>query len=126
MNKVILKGNLTRAPEMRVLADGTAITNFGVATNKRFKTKSGEEKEVTTFVDIEAFGPRAELITKWVRKGDPILIDGELKFDQWEKDGEKRSKLTVRLNQFEFLNRKEKDDSKPAPGDEILDEAPSF
>ncbi|MBL6918878.1 MAG: single-stranded DNA-binding protein [Puniceicoccaceae bacterium] len=103
-NKVILMGNLTRDPETRVTATGLTICKFGLAINRVFTTKDGERKEETTFVDVDAFGKQAEVITKYIRKGDPLFIEGRLKFDQWEaNDGQKRSKLGVVLDKFEFI-----------------------
>lgn len=103
-NKVILMGNLTRDPETRVTATGLTISKFGLAINRVFSTKDGERKEETTFVDVDAFGKQAEVITKYIRKGDPLFIEGRLKFDQWEaNDGQKRSKLGVVLDKFEFI-----------------------
>lgn len=102
-NKVILMGNLTRDPEMRVTANGLAICKLGLAVNRSYKTREGERREETTFVDIDAFDKQAEVISKYMSKGSPILVEGRLKFDQWESDGQKRSKLSVVLDRFEFV-----------------------
>lgn len=127
MNKVILKGNLTRSVELKTLDSGTDVANFGLATSERYKDKqSGEPKEIVTFVDVSAFGKIAEVLQKHVKKGDPILIEGRLKFDSWEKDGEKRSKLSVRLDNFEFLNRAPAKDAAAPSNSESLDEEPAF
>ena len=93
-NKVILMGNLTRDPETRVTATGLTICKLGLAVSRSFTTKDGERREEATFVDIDAFGKQAEVITKYFRKGKPILIEGRLKLDQWESnEGQKRSKM---------------------------------
>lgn len=103
-NKVILMGNLTRDPELRVTANGNSICKLGLATSRVYSTKDGERREETTFVDIDAFGKQAEVISKYMRKGRPIMVEGRLKLDQWESnDGQKRSKLSVVLENFQFL-----------------------
>ena len=103
-NKVILLGNLTRDPETRVTANGLTICKLGLAVSRVFSTRDGERKEETAFVDIDAFGKQAEVITKYMRKGRPLMVEGRLKLDQWEtNDGQKRSKLNVVLENFQFL-----------------------
>ena len=107
-NKVILMGNLTRDPELRVTPGGTSICKLGLATSRRFTTQSGEKREETTFVDVDAFGKQAEIIAKYMSKGRPIMLEGRLRYDQWESNtGEKRSKLNVVLENFQFLGRSE-------------------
>ena len=103
-NKVILLGNLTRDPETRVTANGLTICKLGMAVSRVYSTKDGERKEETTFVDIDAFGKQAEVITKYMRKGRPLMVEGRLKLDQWEtNEGQKRSKLGVVLENFQFV-----------------------
>jgi len=103
-NKVILVGNLTRDPELRVTASGSTICKLGLAVSRTYATRDGERREETTFVDIDAFGKQAEVISKYMRKGRPILVEGRLKLDQWEtNDGQKRSKLGVVLENFQFM-----------------------
>ena len=111
-NKVILMGNLTRDPETRVTATGLTICKLGLAVSRVFSTKDGERREETTFVDIDAFGKQAEVITKYFRKGKPIMVEGRLKLDQWESnDGQKRSKLGVVLENFQFIGGRDDNDS---------------
>lgn len=114
-NKVYLIGNLTRDPELRVTPKGTAICQFGVAVNRQFKDESGALRDETTFVDIEAWGKQGETISKYCTKGRPLFIEGRLKFDQWEDkaSGQKRSKLKVVLEGFQFLGSGQRDG---APG----------
>jgi len=104
-NKVYLMGNLTRDPEMRVTPKGTAICQFGLAINRSWKDESGQTREETAFVDIEAWGKQGEIISKYCTKGRPLFIEGRLKFDQWEDktSGQKRSKLKVVLENFQFI-----------------------
>ncbi|MEM7790435.1 MAG: single-stranded DNA-binding protein [Verrucomicrobiota bacterium] len=110
-NKVILLGNLTRDPELRVTANGNSICKLGLAVSRAFSTKDGERREETTFVDIDAFGKQAEVISKYMRKGRPIMIEGRLKLDQWESDGQKRSKLSVVLENFQFIGGRDENQS---------------
>lgn len=102
-NKVILIGNLTRDPELRVTANGNSICKLGLAVNRVYSTKDGERREETTFIDIDAFGKPAEIISKYMRKGRSLMVEGRLKLDQWESEGQKRSKLSVILENFQFL-----------------------
>lgn len=105
LNKVILIGNLTRDPELRVTPGGLSICKFGLAVNRNFTDKEGNKREETTFVDIDSFGKQAETLSKYMSKGSPLLVEGRLKLDQWEdkKSGEKRNKLGVVVENFQFL-----------------------
>ena len=105
-NKVILAGNLTRDPELRYTPKGLAIAKIGLAINRSWKTETGEAKEEVTFVDIDAFGKQAETIGQYLKKGRPILVEGRLKLDQWDdkQTGQKRSRLGVVLESFQFLD----------------------
>ena len=104
-NKVYLMVNLTRDPEMRVTPKGTAICQFGLAISRSWKDESGQTREETAFVDIEAWGKPGEVISKYCVKGRPLFVEGRLKFDQWEDktSGQKRSKLKVVLENFQFI-----------------------
>jgi single-strand DNA-binding protein len=102
-NKVILMGNLTRDPELRYAASGTAIASFGLAVNRRYK-QDDDWKEETCFVDIAVFGRQAENCSEYLSKGSPVLIDGRLNYRKWEtEDGQTRSKLDVVANIVQFL-----------------------
>ena len=105
-NKVILIGNLTRDPELRYTAKGMAIARIGVAVSRKWRNEAGEMQEETTFVDVDAFGRQAETIGQYLKKGRPIMIEGRLRLDQWEdkNTGQKRSKLGVVLELFQFLD----------------------
>jgi single-strand DNA-binding protein len=103
-NKVYLMGNLTRDPEVRTTTTGLKIAKFGLAVNRRYRTRDDEAREETTFVDLDAFGNQAEIIEKYCQKGSPLFVEGRLRLDQWEtKDGDKRSKLGVVVENFQFL-----------------------
>ncbi len=109
LNRVLLIGNLTRDPELRVTPKGTAICQFGLAISRSFKDESGQTREEATFVDIEAWGKQGELIAKYCTKGRPLFVEGRLRFDQWEdkQTQQKRSKLKVVLENFQFLGGRE-------------------
>ena len=109
-NKVILLGNLTRDPELRVTADGQSICKIGIATNRSFKDKEGNQRDETTYVDVDAFGRQAEVISQYFNKGKPILLEGRLRYDQWESpEGEKRNKLKVTLENFTFIGGRDQE-----------------
>lgn len=110
LNKVILHGNLTRDVELRYTPKGVAVAKVSVAVNRKYKTENGEEREEVTFVECDAFGRTAEVMGQYLKKGDPILIEGRLKLDQWEdkESGQKRQKLHVIIESFNFLNRSER------------------
>ena len=108
LNKVLLIGNLTRDPDVRMMSNGRPVCNFGLALNRSYKDGEGNRKEETTFVEVESFGPRAEAVGRFFTKGRSIFIEGRLKLDQWEsKEGEKRSALRVVLDSFEFVDSKQ-------------------
>ena len=95
-NKVLLMGNLTRDVELKNIAGNQSVAEIGLAVNRRFRTKEGEDREETTFVDCEAWGRTAEVMKQYLSKGRPVFIEGRLKLDQWtDKDGQKRSKMRV-------------------------------
>lgn len=105
LNKVLLIGNLTRDPELRVTPKGTAICQFGLAVNRSYKDDAGQTREETTFVDIEAWGRQGETISKYCTKGRSLFVEGRLRLDQWEDkaSGQKRSRLKVVLDNFQFI-----------------------
>lgn len=94
-NRVVLVGNLTRDVDVRYLQSGTAVTDIGLAVNERRKNASGEWVEETTFVDVTLWSRTAEIAGEYLSKGSQILIEGRLKLDSWESDGQKRTKLKV-------------------------------
>jgi single-strand DNA-binding protein len=138
-NKVILLGNVTRDPELRYISSGTAVTDIGLAVNDRRKNAQGEWVEETTFVDVTLWGRTAEVAGEYVSKGSPLLIEGRLKLDQWEKDGKKNSKLRVVCDRMQLLGGRgaeggrnaEGSRSKPRPvtskaGGDDFDQSASF
>jgi len=104
-NKVLLLGNLTRDVELRHLSGDNAVANIGLAVNRRYRTKDGENREEATFVDCEAWGRTAEVMSRYLAKGRPVFIEGRLKLDQWQdKDGQNRSKIKVVVENFQFVD----------------------
>lgn len=103
-NKVLLMGNLTRDVELKSIQGGSTVARIGLAVNRRFTTQAGEKREEVTFVDCEAWGKTGENIARFFSKGRPIFIEGRLKLDQWEKEGQKHSKLSVVVEGFEFVD----------------------
>ncbi len=102
-NRVILVGNLTRDPELKYIPSGAAVCEVGLAVNDRRKNASGEWVEETTFVDVTLWARTAEVASEYLSKGSPVLIEGRLKLDTWEKDGQKRSKLRVVGERMQML-----------------------
>ena len=118
-NKVMLMGNLTRDPESRTLPSGMAVCAFGLAVNDRYKDKqSGEWVDKPNFIDLEAFGKTAEIIQQYMSKGRPIFIEGKLRFDQWDdkNTGQKRSKIKVVVDSFQFVGGRGDGDGAPQGG----------
>lgn len=121
LNSVMLIGNITRDIETRYTPKGTAVAKIGLAINRQWTTDSGEKKEDVCFVDVEAFGKQAEVLAQYCKKGDPLFVSGRLKLDSWEdkQTQQKRSKLGVVLESFQFLGGKKdgerstKPESKP-------------
>jgi single-strand DNA-binding protein len=102
-NRVILLGNLTRDIELKYTPGGTAVTDIGMAVNDRRKSASGEWIDETTFVDVTLWGRTAEVASEYLSKGSPILVEGRLKLDTWETDGQKRSKLRVVCDRMQMI-----------------------
>lgn len=104
INRVLLSGNLTRDPELRATAGGTPVLSIGLAVNdRRRNAQTGEWEDYPNFVDCSMFGTRAEAVSKHMQKGDKIAIEGKLRFTQWEKDGQHRTKLEVIVEDIEFM-----------------------
>ena len=107
-NRVILAGRLTRDPELKYLADGTAVTNIDLAVNKIWFDKNKQKKESTVFVRCSVWSKQAETVCQYLKKGSGCLVEGELQAEEWEKDGVKHKTLSVRASKVQFT------DSKPA------------
>ncbi|MFA4986544.1 MAG: single-stranded DNA-binding protein [Candidatus Brocadiia bacterium] len=102
-NKVILLGNCVREPELRYTPQGTAVTDFRLAVNRVFGTGESRKQE-TLFIDVQAWGKTAETLSRYLQKGTSVLVEGRLVLDQWESNGEKRQKIKVVAESFQFVS----------------------
>jgi single-strand DNA-binding protein len=122
VNSVTIGGHLTRDPELRFAGDGTAVAGFAVAINSAFTKENGEKVESVLFVECSVFGPIAESMGTYLKKGSPVLVEGRLKQDQWDdkQSGAKRTALKVIARRVHFLGTKEQSEaaSETAPADE--------
>ena len=108
INRVNISGNLTRDPELRMTSGGTQVLSFGVAVNDRRRNpQSGEWEDYPNFVDCTMFGARAEAVSRYLSKGSKVAIEGKLRYSSWERDGQRRSKLEVIVDEIEFMSRRE-------------------
>lgn len=105
INRVIISGNLTRDPELRSTAGGLPVLGFGVAVNDRRKNQqTGDWEDYPNFIDCTMFGTRAESLSRFLTKGTKVSIEGKLRWSQWERDGQKRSKIEVIVDELEFMS----------------------
>lgn len=108
INRVNISGNLTRDPELRATSGGAQVLSFGVAVNDRAKNQqTGEWEDRPNFIDVTMFGTRAEKLAQYLHKGMKVAIEGKLRYSQWEKDGQRRSKLEVVAEELEFMSRQD-------------------
>ena len=103
INRVVISGNLTRDPEVRSTASGTSVMKLGIAVNERVK-KGDQWEDYPNFIECTMFGKRAEGVSKYLSKGSKVAIEGHLRYSQWEKDGQKRSKLEVIVDEIELMS----------------------
>lgn len=124
LNRVLIAGNVTRDPDVKFLQGDKCVAQFGLAINRRFKDSNGEQKDDTTFVDIEAWGRTAELVGQYLTKGKSCFIEGRLKLEVWDdkNGGGKRSKLKVIADNVQFTSPREGGDH---PADSATDIAPA-
>jgi single-strand DNA-binding protein len=108
-NKVMLMGNVTRDPQLKYLPSQTPVAEFGLAVNRRYRTQQGEDREEVAFLELSAFGKQAEVINQYCQKGKPLFVEGRLKYDQWDdkETGQKRSRISVIVENFQFLPSRE-------------------
>jgi single-strand DNA-binding protein len=102
-NKVVLMGNLTRDPELRSIPSGQQVASFSLAVNRTWKNANGEQQEAVDYIDCNAWGKPAEIITQYMTKGSAILVSGRLQQRTWEQEGQKRSKVEVVVEDFNFV-----------------------
>jgi single-strand DNA-binding protein len=129
MNIIILKGNLARDPELRAISTGgkqTFVVNFTVAVSREYVKSNGDKDKITTFVPCEAWDSGAEIIGESFKKGDPVMIEGSLRNDSWEKDGVKHNSLKVRVNNFSKITKLSKGSSKDKSTEQKEEESVAF
>lgn len=116
INRVVISGNLTRDPDLRQTASGMEVLGFGVAVNDRRKNaQTGEWEDYPNFVDCTLFGNRAHGIAPYLAKGAKVAIEGKLRWSSWERDGQKRSKLEVIVDEIELMQQRQAA-QQPRPG----------
>lgn len=105
INRVVLSGNLTRDPEVRTTQSGMPVMSLGIAVNDRRKNnQTGEWEDYANFIDCTMFGNRAQNVSQYLSKGQRVMIDGKLRYSQWERDGQKRSKIEVIIDDLDFAS----------------------
>lgn len=105
MISVFVHGRLTKDPETKAVGTGSKTTLY-VVSNRKFKNAKGEAVEKATYLDCELWGKTGEVAAEYLNKGDTVILSGQLEQDNWEKDGQKRSKLYLRVDSFEFGQKK--------------------
>jgi single-strand DNA-binding protein len=103
LNRVFLMGNLTADPEVRYAPSGDAVGDLRMAINRRYKGRDGQDHDEVCYVSVVVWGRQAETCGQYLQKGSQVMVEGSLKYDQWEKDGQKHSRLLVRANRVQFL-----------------------
>lgn len=125
INRVIISGNLTRDPELRATASGMPVLGFGVAVNDRRRNQqTGEWEDYPNFIDCTMFGARAQAVSQYLNKGSKVSIEGKLRWSQWERDGQKRSKIEVIVDEIEFMSSRNAG-THPAPAAPMAQAAPA-
>jgi single-strand DNA-binding protein len=125
-NKVILMGNITRDPELRYTPKGMPIARITVAVNRKWKAETGEMREETTFIDVDAYGNQAEVLAKYLKKGSPILVEGRLRQHTWDdkQTNQKRSVLRVDMENFRFVGPAQREGvAEPIEPEAVISEA---
>jgi single-strand DNA-binding protein len=116
-NKVVLMGNLTRDPELRSIPSGQQVASFSLAVNRTWKNANGEQQEAVDYIDCNAWGKPGEIITQYMKKGSAILVSGRLQQRQWEQEGQKRSKVEIVVEDFNFVGGPNDGGSSNSSGD---------
>ncbi len=123
-NKVVLMGNLTRDPELRTTPNGQNVASFSLAVNRSWKNANGEQQEAVDYIDCNIWGKPAEIITQYMKKGSGILVSGRLQQRSWEQEGQKRSKVEVVVEDFNFVGG-DRDGGAPSGGSSSSSSAPA-
>ncbi len=123
----MVSGNLTRDPELRQTAGGMSVLSFGIAVNDRRKNSStGEWEDYPNFLDCTLFGARADGLANILTKGTKVAIDGKLRWSQWERDGQKRSKVEIIVDSLDFMSQRNNNASAPTPAPAVIEPAPTY
>ena len=104
LNKVMLVGNLTRDPEVRYLPSNQPVADLRLAVNRRYKSSTGEDREETCFVTVAVWGKQAEACKNYLAKGAPVMVEGHLRYEEWERDGQKQNRISVVAERVQFMN----------------------
>ena len=105
INRVVISGNLTRDPEIRSAQSGVNILTFGVAVNDRRRNpQTGEWEDYANFIDCVLFGNRADYLSRTLHKGTKVVVEGKLRYSTWERDGQRRSKIEVVVDDVDFVS----------------------
>jgi len=119
LNKVFLIGNLTKDPEVRYTPAGKAVGDLRMAVNRKYKTADGQERDETCFVGIVVWGRQAETCGEYLRKGSPVMVEGRLHYEEWEKDGKKNNRLRVVAERVQFMGGPKSGESRDTRGSEV-------
>lgn len=124
LNKVFLAGNLTRDPELKYIPSGTAVCKLGIAVSRKYRTKDGELREETSFINVEAWAKTAEYCGENLKKGAPIVVEGRLKMDSWEDktSGQKRTAIKVSADRIQQLSWEDRGGRSGAPAPRPIEE----
>ena len=118
LNRVYLAGNLTKDPEVRYTPAGRAVGDIRLAVNRKFRTADGENRDETCFVNVVVWGRQAETCAEYLRKGSPLLVEGRLQYDEWEKDGQRYNRLRVVADRTQFIGAPRDSDREASPAAE--------
>lgn len=104
LNKVFLIGNLTKDPVVRKMPSGEDVAEMRLAVNRKFRDRSGKDREETLFINVTVYGSRASVVGRYLRSGSPVLIEGRLKYDEWtDREGKRQNRISVVADNFEFI-----------------------
>ena len=126
LNKIFLAGRLTRDPELQYLASGTPVCKMGLACSRKYRTKDGDQREETLFINLKAWNKTAEYCGEHLRKGRPVLVEGRLDSDDWEdkNTGQKRTSFEVRIDRINTLDWEDRGGARPSGGSREASEEP--
>ena len=116
LNRVFLMGNLTRDPEVRYVPSGTAVADLRMAMNRKYRTAGGEERDEPCYVNVVVWGKQGEACGQYLGKGSPLLVEGRLQYEEWEKDGRKNSRLRVVADRVQFIGAPKRSGAAPDEG----------